>query len=178
MPPFSDSRVCPEMETTAEWNRNVWLLLLCSLEFSEIRQNLRLSSFIVPENGCGSSPDGSKGRAAAGQWRKQCPSRFSAVGGRTLPSYHSSPAGREILRKQIFSLINCLQMFGGGLYLEKRGFLGRSSSQTEVQFTKHVLQQEDQLSRAQTNLHSHLKHVRKLLNWSDTCWKLHLCIDF
>lgn len=123
MPPFSDSRVCAEMETMAELNINVWPLLLCSLEFSEVRQNLRLSSFIVPENGCGSSPDGSKGRAAAGQWRKQCPSRFSAVGGRTLPSYHSSPAGREIFRKQILSLINHLQMFGGGCTLRKGAFL-------------------------------------------------------
>lgn len=41
-------------------------------------------------------------------------------------------------------------------YFEKWGFLGRSSSQTEIQFTPHVLQQKHQLSRTQLYLLSHL----------------------
>lgn len=48
------------------------------------------------------------------------------------------------------------------LYLEERGFLGRSSCKTELHFAKHIIQQENQLSRTQHNLLSHLKHARIL----------------
>lgn len=38
------------------------------------------------------------------------------------------------------------------LYLEEGGSLGRCSCKTELQFAKHILQQENQLSRTEHNL--------------------------
>lgn len=50
------------------------------------------------------------------------------------------------------------------LDLEEWRSLGRGSGKTELQFAKHILQQEDQLGRTQQNLLSHLKYIRKMLS--------------
>ena len=44
------------------------------------------------------------------------------------------------------------------LYLYERGSLGRGSHKTELQFVKHILQQENKLSRAQQNFLTHLRN--------------------
>lgn len=69
----------------------------------------------------------------------------------------------------------CISAF---LYLEERGSLGRGSCKPELQFAKHILQQENQLGRTQQNLLSHLIHVRileEMYNLPVSSWGACIC---